>query len=525
WVRDSLEVRTFAGRAALTLGHLDEARVQLAQAAETRHSGSSALRASAWLAAATLQLADGDRAGARRSLSTGMEIVEDHRSTLGSTELRAHASINGAELAELGLRLATEDNDPDEVLAWAERWHAGGFQLAPAKPDPDSRLAKAMVELRQAHAAAIEGSADPFDSDDDDRVASLEHEIRTLSREVEASNNASNQLADVNALRTRLAGNTLVEFFTIEHILHAVTVVGEETSVQTIGPLEDVAAEVRKLVSALGRLAFGATNDAMTSATTRALEATAQSLDQKLLGHLPAVDEGALVIVPTGPLQSLAWAVLPSLTDRPVTVAPSGGLWASTPGFQRSGRQQALLVCGSNLPGGETEIERLRELYDEPQVLSGADATVSAVLAAMETADVVHVAAHGVFRTDNPMFSALELHDGPLTVYDLETLESAPETVILPACDAARSSVRHGDELLGTASALLQVGVRTIVAPVTVVPDSTVVPTLMVELHRRMIEGRPPGDALVEARRTIDAEEQGPGLTAASFLTIGTAST
>lgn len=170
-----------------------------------------------------------------------------------------------------------------------------------------------------------------------------------------------------------------------------------------------------------------------------------------------------------------------------------------------------------------THWSTLRELYVEPHILSGADATVSAVLAAMENAEVVHVAAHGVFRIDNPMFSALELHDGPLTVYDLETLSAAPETVILPACDAARSSVRHGDELLGTASALLQVGVRSVIAPVTVVPDATVVPTLMVELHRCMIDGLAPPAALVAARRLVETDHRHSAMTAASFLAIGTA--
>jgi CHAT domain-containing protein len=180
---------------------------------------------------------------------------------------------------------------------------------------------------------------------------------------------------------------------------------------------------------------------------------------------------------------------------------------------------RALLVSGPDLAGGDEEIRRLRPLYAEPSVLTGREATAASVLAAMERADVVHLAAHGSFRADNPMFSSLALHDGPLTVYDLESLAASPSVVVLPACDAARATVKGGDELLGAASALLQVGVTAVIAPVTVVPDAGVV-QLMVELHRRLLAGRRPALALLEARRAVT----GGRLTAASaFVSIGRA--
>lgn len=53
---------------------------------------------------------------------------------------------------------------------------------------------------------------------------------------------------------------------------------------------------------------------------------------------------------------------------------------------------------------------------------------------------------HALFRADNPLFSALQLADGPLTVYDLERLRAAPRDMILSACDDGVSAVRPGDE-------------------------------------------------------------------------------
>ena len=69
-------------------------------------------------------------------------------------------------------------------------------------------------------------------------------------------------------------------------------------------------------------------------------------------------------------------------------------------------------------------------------VLSDGSATVEGCLRAMDGAALVHVAAHGRFRADNPMFSALELDDGPLTVHDFERLRRAPHRFVLSACDS-----------------------------------------------------------------------------------------
>ena len=60
----------------------------------------------------------------------------------------------------------------------------------------------------------------------------------------------------------------------------------------------------------------------------------------------------------------------------------------------------------------------------------------------LEGASIVHVAAHGHLRADNPLLSSLELADGPLTVYDLERLARVPAVVLMPACRSAVGAVR-----------------------------------------------------------------------------------
>ena len=70
----------------------------------------------------------------------------------------------------------------------------------------------------------------------------------------------------------------------------------------------------------------------------------------------------------------------------------------------------------------------------------------------------MHLACHGSFRADNPLFSTLSLADGPLTVYDLERCRTMPRTVVLSACNVGHVAVAPRGTLLGLASALMTFG-------------------------------------------------------------------
>jgi CHAT domain-containing protein len=166
------------------------------------------------------------------------------------------------------------------------------------------------------------------------------------------------------------------------------------------------------------------------------------------------------------------------------------------------------------LPGAEREVGELSRLYPGAEVLVGPDATAARVLTALENSDLGHVAAHGSFRADSPLFSSVLLADGPLTVYDLERLRRVPRTVVLASCDAAVAKVYEGDELLGAAAALLALGVRSVIAPVMAVPDGATV-AFMVALHSRLLAGQAPAPALAAAAEGMDR------VAAAAFVCIG----
>ena len=116
WEVEALDARLIAGRAALELGRPRLARRQLELAAAGRDRGPVQVRTRGWHAAALVRLSQGDRRGASAAVAAGLRALEAHRMTLGATELRAHASGHGEELATLGLRLAIESGSAARVL-------------------------------------------------------------------------------------------------------------------------------------------------------------------------------------------------------------------------------------------------------------------------------------------------------------------------------------------------------------------------------------------------------------------------
>ena len=182
-----------------------------------------------------------------------------------------------------------------------------------------------------------------------------------------------------------------------------------------------------------------------------------------------------------------------------------------------------VLVAGPGLPDASREVAALARRYPAARTFTGTRSTCRAVCAALDGADLAHVAAHGRFRSDNPLFSSLQLADGPLTVYDLESLRRAPRTLVLSACDSGLSDVQPGDELMGLAAAVFALGTRTLVASLFPVADS-VTRVLMLAFHAGLRRGLVPAEALARAQTSVAAN--GPaGIAAASaFACFGAGS-
>jgi tetratricopeptide (TPR) repeat protein len=525
WTAASLEARVRAGRVGLDLGRVQRGQRQLEQAARRRRRGPAALRARAWYAEALRRSADGNRRGAVAAIRTGLRILDEYRSTLGATDLRAHVSGHRTELAELGLRIALQEGAPAEVLRWAERGRASHLLRPPVRPPHDPVLAATLTELRvvvsEILAARKSGRSVARLLQ---RQIHLEHTIRDYSRRQKGDGaRLASDSPDLAALSEVLADAALVEFLQVDGSLHAAVLVEGSVRLRALAPASRVLELVDRILFALRRLGHPHTGSASREAAEAMLGHAAGQLDRLLIEPLAGeLGTRALVLVPTGLLQSVPWSVLPSCRGRTLSVAPSAALWRQATCRAAPPAGHVVVAAGPELRGATIEAELVAAIHGTSPLL-GSAATAGVVAAALNGARLVHLAAHGRVRGDNPLFSSLQLADGPLTVYDLEWLPQAPHTVVLAACDIGQPVVRPGDELLGFSATLLSRDTSVLVAPVVPIPDAETAP-LMVAFHRRLAAGHPAATALALTQQELAAEDSTAMAAAAAFLCVGAGS-
>ena len=306
-------------------------------------------------------------------------------------------------------------------------------------------------------------------------------------------------------------------------LIHAVTVNATRVRLHRLGPVAPVIAGTSTLRFALGRLVNGHASRASSEAGRQLADEMAAELDSQLLSPLRyEIGDRPLVLVPTGVLHALPWVVLPTCRGRPVTVCPSAGLLLKAVSAVGAGAPgpRTLLVAGPGLDHAPAEIDDLSEVYPEADTLVGSDATSQRFAQAAAVADLVHIAAHGSFRDDNPLMSSLRLADGPMTAYDFEGLPSLPRCLVLSACDTGLSAVRPGEELMGLTAVLLGAGNKVLVASVTPARDHTS-RSLMVRFHRLLSAGCSPAHALAEAQEGLLNVDTDETYAAAGFVCFG----
>ena len=532
---EGVEAHLLTAQVALALGDAAAAEPHLLRTARARSRGSALNRVIGWHASALRAEAAGSRRALFAACERGLQVIDAYQLTLGAAEMRAAATTHGTALITIAVREALAADDPLVLLRWTERWRARTFAIPAVRPPDDDEFAAELAMLRQTtrhiNEATIEGRP----------VAALERERRRLEDEVRghalrtsgSAAEADAQHLDIDRILAALGETRLVEIVRLEDRIHVLVATSAGVRHHVAGTWDAAVRADQSSRFVLRRIAYRTmphpVNDTgrglrpdLAQMGLATLETLGTRLQEQILGAaIDDLGDGPLVIVPPAALHPVPWGLLPALANRAVTVAPSALAWLHARGIEPPSDRTVAVVVGPGLKGAEAEAVALADRYADAEILTAGVASAEKVLVSLEGRWLAHIAAHGTFRPDNPLFSSLLMSDGPLTVHDLQRLSRAPYRLVLSCCDSGVTASAGADELLGLIAALGQLGTAAVLAPVVPVNDAATV-QLSLALHERLAAGATAAEALRDARLS-SGDDPCSYATARAYVAFGAA--
>ena len=244
-------------------------------------------------------------------------------------------------------------------------------------------------------------------------------------------------------------------------------------------------------------------------------------IGQLLLAPL-GIDAGKrLIIVPHGPLHYLPFQALRIdgkylIQRNPISIAPSISIAAKL--ATRTPTTTAQLLAFGNptinpevadpLPGAEREVRELAQQFPGAKLYFNADANQTNFRATAPQSKLVHIAAHAMADTLDPLHSKVLLADengqpNYLQAKDVLGMDLHNVAMIaLSACESGLGRVDDGDEVLGFTRSFLSAGTSTMLVSLWPVSDAAT-ETLMTTLYADLAKGEQVQDAMRDAQLAV----------------------
>lgn len=211
-----------------------------------------------------------------------------------------------------------------------------------------------------------------------------------------------------------------------------------------------------------------------------------------------------LLVVPYGTLHYVPFHLLHDgrsylIERQEVVILPAAGLVTRQATRQPPGAVVLAHSAEGRLPHTADEARSVGARFGG--VIYAEGAAVRAALGA-RAAQILHIAAHGEHRLDQPDLSYVQLADGQLYADDLMQHDLSYELVTLSACETGRAAVAAGDELIGLGRSLLYAGAGALITSLWQVADGTTA-ELMEQLYTALHAGATKSAALRAAQRAL----------------------
>lgn len=382
------------------------------------------------------------RQGGPRAAVRAFAFVEEAKSRSLADQLAFRASVPPGSAVEGRYIEAARIASLRADLAW--HWHQLDRADSAREPLPESRR----IAIRT-------------------RIADLESQLsialNTL-REVDPELADLQGCGDLPLAELQAAldpAAALFEYFSARGRLLLFVVTRDSLKAVDLGSLEPVRAAAR-----LARFQLSRTGPA--EASNPALHRHLHRLYDLLIAPAEALlPEGHLTVIPHGELHGLPFHAFlhgnAPLIER-VTVTFSLSAAVHHRARQRfttpSGPPLLFGVPDPLAPSIDEEVRAIASIVPRARTFVGDQATIAALRQNAPGSRLIHLATHGYFREDNPMFSSLKLRDGRLNVADLYDFDLQAELVTLSGCFTGAGSSGAGHEFVGLTRGFLHAGAR-----------------------------------------------------------------
>lgn len=437
----------------------------------------------------------GDTGEAKKYFKRAVELTERLRAPLAAEEFRMAFLANKLEPFENLASIYVEEKRYRDAFLFTEKARsralaeilASGQEAIPENISPVA--AEALSNLREElnwFYSRLSRAAEGETAGLQEKIRRKEKEIAALMRQAESTRKSRGKTLrralDLKLLQNQLGNEwSLIEFVELGGVFGAFVVGGGK--IRFAGGLagsEEVMQLLEGLQFQFGALRYGPKLPEKFAADLKnRADAYLQKLYDLLIRPLELFTGGrGLVIVPAGPLYYVPFHALHNgaeylVESREVVYSPSAAVWQALREKPRRKPKNALLMgfADEAIPQVKREIDTLRKILPAPVTFTGKNATFAAYTKNAPRFDLLHLACHGQFRPENPLFSSLHLADGWVTVRDICAQKLTAGLVTLSACETGMNKIFAGDEILGLARGFLSAGASSLVLSLWTVSD------------------------------------------------------
>ena len=477
------EARLIAARAALADGNHDEARRELRQLGRSHRMYLQELERLTLLA--TLESKNDNDGAALRYARRAIRFVARSPRLAGTSYIEAAISRRIETVTEVGLSALLRAGRAADALAFAE-----AADLSRSE-EPSTSPPTSMAQYRSLTRAIDEATNDLRDPTPIiARRQQVAQQIRADQTSLMASSSAPEPRSSASVIRWVVADGHV---WLLER--------SGRVKAKRLASVDEVTQLVRELMFVLTRdlgISGGGDSDTLAEVAAELDQALGEpgKLCSKHLEH-----DGVVRLRPSAMLPSIAFGLLPSLHEVP---------WVRVAGTQQTRAQPddgpVTLVAGPNLQHADGEVNALATIYPKATMITNAGSTTAAVLHAFEQSRLVHIAAHSSLNSNNVMFSSIDMVDGPLYLQEIQSLTTAPTTVVLASCESAKEQ-RVGTSAIGLASGLLRCGIHQVVGTALPIPDCEETVEVMVCLHD-LLRTMHAADAVAQVRSNVSLSDR-----------------